>query len=190
MKRREFLTMLSAAFLTAGVFGSEISSKKGGKMLVVYYSWSGNTKKVAEFIAKHTGADVLELVPQTPYPSQYSKTVEIARKEVNAKFKAPLKTPIPDLSKYDTIFVGSPNWWGTISSPIRTFLSDAELAGKSIAPFMTHEGSRMGRAVEDIKSICPKSKVLEPLAVRGGAVGGSEKTVAAWVGKIFADSSK
>lgn len=94
------------------------------------------------------------------------------------------------MSKYDTIFVGSPNWWGTISSPIRTFLSDAELAGKSIAPFMTHEGSRMGRAVEDIKSICPKSKVLEPLAVRGGAVGGSEKTVAAWVGKISADSSK
>ena len=66
MKRREFLTMLSAAFLTAGVFGSETSSKKGGKMLVVYYSWSGNTKKVAEFIAKHTGADVLELENPNP----------------------------------------------------------------------------------------------------------------------------
>lgn len=180
MKRKTFLTMLPAAILATSAFAAKLETK-GNKVLVVYYSWSGNTRVIAETIKKLTGADMLEILPETPYPAVYGQTVDIAKKETGAKYCRPVKTKIPDLSDYDTVFVGSPNWWGTVSSPIRTFLTQAKLAGKNVVPFMTHEGSRMGRAVSDIKTLCPNSKILEALPVRGGSVRGAEKTVAKWL---------
>ena len=180
MKRKTFLKILPATFLGASAFAAKPETK-GNKMLVVYYSWRGNTRVIAETVQKLTGADMLEILPETPYPAVYGQTVDIAKKETDAKYCRPVKTKIPDLSDYDTVFVGSPNWWGTVSSPIRTFLTQAKLAGKNVVPFMTHEGSRMGRAVSDIKTLCPNSKILEALPVRGGSVRGAEKTVAKWL---------
>ncbi len=180
MKRKTFLTMLTAEILATNAFAAKTETK-GNKMLVVYYSWSGNTRVIAETIKKLTGADMLEILPETPYPAVYGQTVDIAKKETGAKYCRPVKTKIPDLSDYDTVFVGSPNWWRTVSSPIRTFLTQANLAGKNVVPFMTHEGSRMGRAVSDIKTLCPNSKILEALPVRGGSARSAEKTVAKWL---------
>lgn len=198
MKRSDFIKAVSASiFFGAGAeamgaargnFGADVpkNSSKGAKMdgkkmLVVYYSWSGNTRCVADFIAKLTGADVLEVVPEKAYPTSYSQTVDIAKKEVYAQYKPAIKTKISNLNDYGVVFVGSPNWWGTISSPIRTFLSENDFSGISIAPFMTHEGSAMGRAVGDIGKICRDSKVLAALPIRGGSVKKSEKTVENWL---------
>lgn len=198
MKRSDFIKAISASiFFGAGAEVMEAaraasvadvpknSSKgakmNGKKMLVVYYSWSGNTRCVADFTAKLTGADVLEVVPEKAYPKSYSRTVDIAKKEVYAQYKPAIKTKISNLKDYGLAFVGSPNWWGTISSPIRTFLSENDFSGISIAPFMTHEGSAMGRAVDDIRKICRDSKVLAALPIRGGSVKKSEKTVENWL---------
>lgn len=130
MKRKTFLKILPATFLGASAFAAKPETK-GNKMLVVYYSWSGNTRVIAETVQKLTGADMLEILPETPYPAVYGQTVDIAKKETGAKYCRPVKTKIPDLSDYDTVFVGSPNWWGTVSSPIRTFLTQAKLAART-----------------------------------------------------------
>ena len=181
MKRKKFLSMLPAAVFAAGNLAANPDVKGDKKMLIVYYSWSGNTRRMAKFIEKSTGAKVVEIVPETAYPDDYSQTVKMAKKEVDAHFLRPIKTKIPDLADFDTVFVGSPNWWGTISSPVRTFLASNDFSGKRLIPFMTHEGSRMGVAVSDIKTICPKSRVLEALPVRGGSVSRAEQTVEKWL---------
>lgn len=85
------------------------------------------------------------------------------------------------MSQYDVIFIGSPCWWATVAPPVATFLTSYDFAGKTVVPFMTHEGSRMGRSEEDIRKLCPKSQVPDGLPVRGGAVGSSKDAVEKWV---------
>lgn len=183
MKRNKFISLLPAAlFAAAGLDAVEIG--KGRKMLTVYYSWSGNTRHIADLVKKFTSSDILEIVPTEAYPSSYNRTVAIAKKEVDAQYRRPIKTEISNLADYDVIFVGSPNWWGTISSPIRTFLSKNDFSGKTIVPFITHEGSRFGNALADIGKICPKSKIADGLEVRGGSVRRADKTVEAWLRKL------
>jgi len=116
-----------------------------------------------------------------PYPSDYRETTRQAKKELEADYRPPIKTKIPDLATYDLVFVGSPNWWGTIAMPVMTFLSGNDLSGKTIAPFMTHGGSALGRSPADIARLCPKATILEGLAISGTAANTSQGDVAAWV---------
>ena len=184
MNRKKFITLLPAAILSARGLAAQTSETKGNKMLIVYYSWSGNTRHIANLIKNFTKADTLEILPEKPYPDSYNQTVDIAKKEVDSEYKRPIKTKIPKLDDSETILIGSPNWWGTISSPIRTFLADNDLSGKKIAPFMTHEGSRMGRAESDIKKLCPNSEILEALPIRGGFVKRANDEVEKWLQRI------
>ena len=85
------------------------------------------------------------------------------------------------MSQYDVIFIGSPCWWATVAPPVATFLTSYDLAGKTVVPFMTHEGSRMGHSEADIRKLCPESQVPDGLPVRGGAAGSSKDTVEKWV---------
>lgn len=156
----------------------------GGKALVVYYSRSGNTRAVAEAIHAAVGGDIIELQPVTPYPEAYRATTDQAKRELASGYKPPLKNKIERLEAYDVVFVGSPNWWGTVAGPVRTFLSDYDLSGKRIAPFITHEGSALGRSVADIKAFCPQAAVLDGLAVRGGRAASAQGEVSAWLTKI------
>lgn len=152
--------------------------------LVVYYTRTGNTRAVAGFIREQTGGDVLPLDTAAPYPEEYRALTEQAKKELESGYKPALKTPIPSLADYDVVFVGSPCWWGTIATPVITFLTEADLSGKTIAPFMTHEGSGLGRSVAHIRELCPKSTVREGLAVRGSRAASSQDEVAAWLREI------
>lgn len=184
MKRKEFIAMIPASLLAAKAWAQKQEGAKGKKMLIAYYSWSGNTRHLANIIKEATKADIVEIVPEKPYPSGYRQTVDQAKKEIDAEYKAPIKTKVPNLAEYDIVFVGSPNWWGTISSPVRTFLAENDFSGKKIAPFMTHEGSRMGRAVGDIKKLCGKSEILEALPIRGGAVKNSAEETQNWLKRL------
>ena len=94
MKRKTFLTMLPAAILATSALAAKPETK-GNKMLVVYYSWSGNTRVIAETIKKLTSADMLEILPETPYPAVYGQTVDIAKKETDAKYCRPVKNENP-----------------------------------------------------------------------------------------------
>ena len=100
------------------------AQKKGidEKILVVYFSHSGNTRTVAEQITRSTGADLFEIQPQEAYPTDYHSVVDQAKKEINTNHRPALKNDVQDFDKYDIIFVGSPNWWSTIAPPVATFL--------------------------------------------------------------------
>lgn len=154
------------------------------KSLVVYFSRTGNTKAVAGHVVKAVGADVFAIETMSPYPDEYRKTTEQAKKELESGFRPPLQTRIADMSQYGVVFVGSPCWWGTIATPVMTFFESYDFSGKTLAPFMTHEGSGLGRSVAQIKELAPSATVTSGLALRGRAAQGSQKDVAEWLGKL------
>jgi flavodoxin len=158
--------------------------QKTKKILVVYFSHSGNTRIIAEQIKNATGADIFEIQTVKDYPKDYQTVVEQAKKEINSNYKPKLKTKVNNIEFYDIIFIGSPNWWSTVVPPVATFLTSYNLEGKTIVPFMTHEGSGMGHSVADIKKMCPKSTVLEGLPIRGSYVKRAQEDVTKWLRKI------
>lgn len=133
------------------------------KKLVVFYSWSGYTGKVAAYICERTGAVLLELqVNEDEYPRTYQQCVSRVAKHGKG-YEPALVNPLPNLTVYDTVFVGSPCWWGTISGPLRSFLHQNDLSGKTIAPFMTHGTS--GLRLLEIETLCPDSRITRGLGI-------------------------
>lgn len=193
MSRRNLLQVACAgifAGLAAPVFSvtapahAAAKAFAGKKILIVYYSRTGNTGAVARHIQAQVGGDLVELQTLTPYPDDYKSTTAQAKKELQTGYKPPLKTAIENIAAYDVIFLGSPNWWGSIAAPLRTFLSDYDLSGKIVAPFMTHGGGALGRSVTDIKNLCPKATVTDGLAVSGPKAASAQEEVAAWLGSF------
>lgn len=166
----------------------QATAADNGKALIVYYSRTGNTSEIAKMIQARLNCDIMELQTVNPYPEEYRATTEQAKRELEQGYRPPLQNKISNLDDYGVVFVGSPCWWGTVAMPVFTFLDEYDLSGKTICPFMTHEGSGLGRSVEDIKRLCPGSTVMEGLAIRGGSA--TEATEAmtgrvdAWLNKI------
>ena len=153
-------------------------------ILVVYFSHSGNTREIAGQIQAITGGDILEIQSQKPYPKDYDAVVEQARIELDSGYIPVLKAKIKNIEKYETVIIGYPNWWATIPAPVKTFLSEYDFSGKSIAPFCTHEGSGLGRSVTDISKLCAGAKMLEGLEIRGSGVKNAQSKVSEWLRKI------
>lgn len=154
------------------------------EILVVYFSHSGNTREIANKIQENIGGSIFEIVPVDPYPRSYNEVVEQARRELESGYHPTLKTKIENIKSYDTVFIGYPNWWGTIPRPVATFLSEYDFSGKIIVPFCTHGGSCLGRSVADIIDLCPQSTILEGLAVQGKDVKNAQNKVSEWLRKI------
>ena len=153
-------------------------------ILIVYFSRSGNTKVLSKKIKAVTGGRLVELEPVEMYPADYQLTVNRARRELASDVHPPLKTKIDDIDAYNIILLGSPNWGGSIAPPVKTFLSEHDLSGKMIIPFMTHGGSGLGHTSSDLRSLAPRATLAEGLAVRGSAVREARKNVEAWVSRL------
>lgn len=177
------IAILMVLFLTNHQTHAQ-SSLQGKKILVAYFSHTGNTGEIAKQIQHATGADIVEIKTVDAYPTDYQTLVDQAKKEINANYKPKLTSKVEHIDSYDVIFIGSPNWWSTIAPPVATFLSSYDLSGKTIVPFITHEGSRMGRSVADIKKLCPESIVLDGFPVRGNSVKNAQNDVLTWLRKI------
>ncbi len=154
------------------------------KILVAYFSHSGNTRVIAEQIHKTAGGDIFEIQPVKPYPADYDAVVAQARQELDSGYRPELKTKVGDIKQYDVVFIGYPNWWSTIPAPVRVFLTEYDLSGKTIVSFCTHGGGGLGHSVSDISKLCPKSKMLETLAVPGTSVKTAQGKVSDWLKKI------
>ena len=154
------------------------------KILVVYFSHSGNTRVLAQQIRDATGGSIYEIQTVKDYPSDYQTVVDQAKREINSNYKPVLKTKIRNIESFDVIFIGSPNWWSTIAPPVATFLTEYNLEGKTLVPFMTHGGGGMGHSVSDIKKLCPTSTVLEGLPINGRLVRRAEDDVTHWLREI------
>ena len=148
-------------------------------ILVLYFSRTGeqynvgvidkgNTAIVAEMIADETGADLFEVLPvDDHYPMTYDALTDVAKQEQNDKARPQYQGELPDLSDYDTIFVGAPVWWGDWPMIMYTVFENHDFSGKSLIPFSTHEGSGLSGFDKKLQSACPDAEVLKGLAIRG-----------------------
>lgn len=122
------------------------------KAIVVYYSFEGNTKLIAELIVKETGAELLELKPEKEIPKGGFKKFFWGGKSVIFKDKPRLINTIPDLAPYDTIFIGTPIWAGSFTPPVNTFLSNTVISNKKLAFFACHSGGGADKCFEKLKN--------------------------------------
>lgn len=151
------------------------------KVLIAYFSHSGNTRIVAETIQKLTGGDLFAIETVTPYPQDYNTVVEIAKREQTANERPALTAQVADMASYDTLILGYPNWWSTIPMPVFTFLEGYNFSGKVILPYCTHEGSAMGHSERDIARLCPGAEVKSGLPIRGSSVHAAQAAVSDWL---------
>ena len=154
------------------------------RVLIVYFSHSGNTRELANQIHRNVGGDLFEIVTVQPYPREYKEVLAVAKRERDSQFRPKLSKRVKNLDDYDLVFLGYPNWYGTLPMALMSFLEENDLSGKAIAPFCTHGGGRWGESVETIKRLCPRSTLLEGLAVEGGLVKSSQGDVADWLRKL------
>ncbi|MGL4942780.1 MAG: flavodoxin [Thermoguttaceae bacterium] len=152
------------------------------KILTLYFSHSGNTRRVAERIQQAVGGDIAEIKTREPYPADYNTVVVQAKRELAESFKPPLRDTIENVGDYDLLILGSPVWWYTIAPPVMTFLAENDLANKSIAPFVTHAGGGASNSFADVKKLSPKSNVLTGIAFRDDKASASE--ISKWLQKI------
>lgn len=156
----------------------------GGKTLVVYFSGSGNTKRVAEDIAAATGGTLFELVPVTPYTSaDLSWTTSGSRvnreHDDEALCDIPLVTTTPEnFDEYDTVFIGYPIWWGIAAWPVNNFVKNNDFAGKTVIPFATSASSGMGQSGTLLAEMAGTGNWQEGHRFSSGA---SKSTVEEWV---------
>ena len=179
MKKTLILAAAAATLLCAAGFAFAAPAKK---TLIVYFSFTGNTRAVAKEIQKSTGGDLFEVQTVKPYPDDYTKRTEVAKKEQQDNARPALKvTKIPNLTKYDAIILGTPCWWGDLPMPVFTLLEANDLAGKTVAQFMTHGGSGLGRSESTVRRLCPRSKILKAIAISGSDAGDSQAEVDKWL---------
>jgi flavodoxin len=138
------------------------------KILIVYLSRTNNTKAIAEIIHDNVAGTLVALELKNPYPEDYKTIVEQVAKENETGFLPPLKTKIDSIQKYDVVFVGFPTWGMQLPPPMKSFLNQYDLSGKTIVPFNTNAGYGVGSSFETVKKLCPKSKVLEGFSIKGG----------------------
>lgn len=169
------------------------SASRSGKVLIVYFSRTqgvygasnglqvGNTARIAHFIRDCTGGDEYEIVPAKDYPSDYTKTTQVAQQEQQSNARPAIKNPLPDVSGYSTVFVGAPVWWGEYPMIVRTFMDKVDLNGKTVIPFDTNEGSGMANFREQLQKQYPKATVPEGLAVEGNEAASARGQVDSWL---------
>ncbi len=139
-----------------------------GKILIVYLSRTKNTKAVAEMIQKNVGGRLVAIELEKPYPENYQATVAQVASENQSGYLPPLKTKIDSIGQYDVVFVGFPTWGMQLPPPMKSFLKQYDLSGKTIIPFNTNGGYGIGSTFETVKQLCPNSKILEGYSTRGG----------------------
>jgi len=144
------------------------STLRSDKVLIVYLSRTNNTKTIAEIIHKNVGGTLVALELEKPYPENYRATVEQVVKENETGYLPPLKTKIDSIQNYDVVFVGFPTWGMKLPPPMKSFLKQYDLSGKTIVPFNTNDGYGIGSSFDTVKELCPKSKILDGFSIKGG----------------------
>lgn len=154
-----------------------------GKMLIAYFSWSGNTENAAQMIQEKTGADLVELELVNPYSSNYNQVLDEAQRDLNQNARPELKTKIENMNEYSTVMIGYPNWWATIPMPIATFLESYDFSGKTIIPFCSHGGGQFGQSITDISKLAPNSKIGEGLSIHYSGGSSLSSDIDEWIEK-------
>jgi flavodoxin len=162
------ICLLSSCSSAQQSLTSDHAPPGGKKILVVYLSRTNNTKAVAEFIHDEVGGTLVPLELEKPYPEDYRTTVEQVARENETGYLPPLKTKIDRVEQYDTVIVGFPTWGMQLPPPMKSFLKQYNLKGKTVVPFNTNAGYGIGSSFATVKELCPDSTVLEGFTTTGG----------------------
>ncbi len=139
--------------------------KTTGKVLIVYFSWGGNTRGVAQEIQRQTGADIFEITLVHPYSTDYETVLMEAQEDQHNQARPEIAGHVSNMDEYDVILLGYPNWWASIPMPIASFLEEYDFAGKKIIPFCSHGGGRFGQSITAIAKLAPDADIGEGLSV-------------------------
>lgn len=176
VKRIAVLSLMSAAFVCLLSSCSRAQQLPANdrpppgekKILIVYLSRTNNTKAVAEFIHQKVGGTMVALELETPYPADYDATVRQVARENETGYLPPLKTKIDRIEQYDVVFLGFPTWGMQLPPPVKSFLRQHSLKGKTVIPFNTNAGYGEGSSFQTVRELCQQSTVLEGFVTRGG----------------------
>lgn len=160
------------------------SSEEEGEntdILVAYFSWSGNTEKMAQMIQEETGADLFQIQPAVPYTDDYDELLDIASQEQADDARPELASQVENWEDYDVVFVGYPDWWSDAPMLIYSFLESYDWNGKTLVPFCTSGGSGFGRSLDRLPDSAPGAQILDGLHVAGSSVDGAAEQVAQWI---------
>ncbi|WP_296876416.1 flavodoxin [uncultured Methanobrevibacter sp.] len=163
--------------------------------LVIYFSRSGenyfggelkniekgNTEVIAEYIQEIDDADLFKVETVIDYPADYMECIDVAKKEQQVAARPKIKETLDNIDAYDTIYIGFPNWWGTLPMAMFTQLEQLDFTGKIVKPFVTHEGSGFGSALRDINKLCNGAEIKSGLSIPGANVGSAKDKVRAWI---------
>lgn len=144
------------------------STLKPCNVLIVYLSRTNNTKAVAGFIQQALGGALVALELEKPYPANYQAQVQQVVHENETGYLPPLRTRIENIQQYEVVFVGFPTWGMQLPPPIKSFLKQVDLSGKTVVPFNTNAGYGVGSSFETVKALAPRSTILEGFSTRGG----------------------
>ena len=164
---------------------------KDKKSIIIYFSRAdenysvgfiekGNTEVIAEYIKEITNADIFKVEPAIPYSKDYNTCIKEAE-ERTSSHNAPIIGSVPDISDYEVIYVGSPIYWGGMPEELFTALKGLDFNGKTIRPFVTHEGSGLSSVPRQLKEICAGATILDGIAIRGSSVNNSKGVVEDWI---------
>ena len=209
MKKRIMMLVLGVAVIMVAIFGiftylnnnqnesqdtnetvsnesktDDVNIENMGNTLILYFSMSGNTETVANYIHEEIGGDIVKLETVQTYPEDYDELVDYAREEQRDNTRPELETTIENIEQYDTIFLGYPNWWGDMPMPIYSFLDQYDLSNKTIAPFITHGGSGLSGTSANIANEEPDAVVTEGLAINGDDVDDCQDEVNEWLDEL------
>ena len=162
------------------------------KSIVIFFSHAGdnysvgnievgNTKIMADYITEIKGSDQFEIVTHKYDGMAYMPLIELAKAEANNGELPPYEGTAPDLSQYDTVFIGGPVWWGTYPQVMFTLFKDINLDGKTVIPFTTHEGSGLASCASDVKKTFPKANVTKGFSIYGHEVRTGKAKVEKWL---------
>lgn len=158
------------------------------KTLILFYSYGGNTRKIAQILQQETGGDIAEIETVKPYTGDYNTVVDQGQREVESGYMPDIKPLSVDIAVYDHIFLGTPVWWYTFAPAVKTFLENFSvfLEGKEIYPFITN-GGWIGHTARDIANVCPKSKVGKEINIKfdGNRLSASEKEIKKWADEVL-----
>ncbi len=192
MKKRSCIiaTLFAAAMLfgTAEPAAAQSSTKNqkksdSKKTLIVFYSWGGTTRGIARKIQQKLGCDMFEIELVKPYSTDYNTVLDEAQRDQRNQARPAIKNKVADFAKYDTIVLGYPNWWASIPMPIATFLESYDFDGKTVIPFCSNGGGRLGQSVSAITKLVPGASVKNPLSIYYSGEASLDSDLNKWLSK-------
>ena len=204
MKKKKVI-IICAVMIIAAVIAAILmknDTRKGGidnepeapvsgesNILVAYFSWSGNVQQMSRWIAEETGGEIFRIVPEESYGEEFDPCADRAKNELDNEIRPAISEHIDKeiMEKYDVIYIGFPVWWYDLPMPVWTFLEEYDLSGKTIIPFVSHNGSSNGAgSLDTISKLAPNSEILsnDAISVRGSDVADSESKIKEWAGKF------